>query len=61
MAANVYIESVTLSPNPVETRKTFLISVDVRNVKYVLGTGTGKALDTGNGAALQVKEQEEES
>ena len=56
MAANVYIESVTLSPNPVETRKTFLITVDVRNVKYVLGTGTGKALDTGNGAALQVKE-----
>ena len=56
MAANVYIESVTLSPNPVETRKTFLISVDVRNGKYVLGTGTGKALDTGNGAALQVKE-----
>ena len=56
MAANVYIESVTLNPNPVETRKTFLISVDVRNVKYALGTGTGTALDTGNGAALQVKE-----
>lgn len=61
MAANVYVESVTLSPNPVETRKTLLISVDVQNVKYVLRTGTGKALDTGNGAALQVKEQEEES
>ena len=56
MAANVYVESVTLSPNPVETRKTLLISVDVQNVKYVLDTGTGKALDTGNGAALQVKE-----
>ena len=56
MAANVYIESVTLNPNPVETRKTFLISVDVRNVKYALGTGTGKALDTCIGAALQVKE-----
>lgn len=56
MATNVYVESVTLSPNPVETRKTLLISVDVQNVKYILGTGTGKALDTGNGAALQVKE-----
>lgn len=54
MTANVYIEGVTLSPNPVETRKTFLISVDVRKVKYVLGTGTGKALNTGNGAALQI-------
>lgn len=54
MAANVYIESVTLTPNPVETGKTVLISVDVQNVKYVLDTGTGKALGTGNGAALQV-------
>lgn len=44
---NIFIASVTLTPNPVQAGKTFICSADVRPIKYVLDAGDGTALDTG--------------
>ena len=53
---NIFIASVTLTPNPVQAGKTFICSADVRPIKYVLDAGEGTALDTGYGTMLQIKD-----
>ena len=54
--ANIYIAGASISPNIVQTGAKFLITVDVRNVQYVLDSGTGSALATSDGSMLRVKE-----
>lgn len=56
MEANVYIKSVEMSPNPVETGRAFLIAVDIQPVLFVLDAGDGSALASSDGSALRVKE-----
>ena len=54
--ANIYIAGTNISPTTVQTGAKFAISVDVRNVQYVLDTGNGSALATSDGSMLRVKE-----
>lgn len=54
--ANIYIAGASISPNIVQTGAKFLITVDVRNVQYVLDSGNGSALATSDGSMLRVKE-----
>ena len=46
METNVYIKSVEMSPNPVETGRAFLIAVDIQPVLFVLDTGDTTAMAT---------------
>ena len=54
--ANIVILGATLNPNPVQAGKTFILSVDIQPIKYVLDTGDGSALASSDGSALRVKE-----
>lgn len=54
--ANIYIAGANISPTTVQTGAKFAISVDVRNVQYVLDAGNGSALATSDGSMLKVKE-----
>ena len=54
--ANIYIAGASISPTTVQTGAKFAVSVDLRNVQYVLGTSDGSALATSDGSMLRVKE-----
>lgn len=54
--ANIYIAGASISPTSVQTGAKYAITVDVRNVQYVLGTSDGSALATSGGSMLRVKE-----
>lgn len=56
MEANVYIKSVEMSPNPVETGRAFLLAVDIRPVIFVLDAGDTTALATADDSALRTEE-----
>lgn len=56
MEANVYIKSVEMSPNPVETGRAFLIAVDIQPVIFVLDTGDTTAMATADDSALRTEE-----
>ena len=53
---NIFIASVTLTPNPVQAGKTFICSADVRPIKYVLDAGDGTELDTVYGNMVLLKD-----
>lgn len=54
--ANIYIAGASISSTSVQTGAKYAITVDVRNVQYVLGTSDGSALATSGGSMLRVKE-----
>lgn len=51
--ADIVIMNASLSPNPVQTGKPYIISVDIRDKIYVLDTGDGKALADSDGKAIE--------
>lgn len=56
MAADIYVKSVLMQPNPVNTGQQYLISVEIGNRYTVLADGDGSLIADGNGALIQVPE-----
>lgn len=54
MKANIIIDGVQITPNPVEIKKSFTILVETKDVTYVLG-GDAYALADGDGALIRTK------
>lgn len=54
MRANIAITGVSISPNPVATKQTFKIAVDIEDVIYVLGEDDYALVDN-DGALIRTE------
>lgn len=53
MMADIVIQSVTITPNPVAAGEQVLLSVHIADVIYGILTSDGKCLTTSDGKAVQ--------
>lgn len=53
--ANIVIAGANIQPNPVETNKQFIISVDIQDRVYVLGEDNSVIADD-NGSLIKATE-----
>ena len=56
MAADIYIASASLTPNPVNAGQQFLISVEIGDRYTVLADDDGSLIADNDGALIQVPE-----
>lgn len=56
MMADVVITDVKITPNPVNAGRQFIISVEIKNIRFVIGDGA--ALVDGDGSMLLTQETE---
>lgn len=53
--ANVIITECKLTPNPIQTGRTFIISVKVEDRYFGIATAAGRMIKNANGAAIARK------
>ena len=51
--ANIMITGVSMTPNPVETKKSLLISVEITDIVYAILTSGGKMIQAASGKTIE--------
>lgn len=51
--ANIMITGVKITPNPVEVKKSLLISVEITDIVYALLTSSGKMIQAASGKTIE--------